>query len=59
MTVLPFNMGIPIPGKDGLYIGMGPWKSWSMLLSTNAKIKDTSSEMFQFVHVHTCMIYAL
>ena len=22
---LIFNMGIPIPGKDGLYIEMGPW----------------------------------
>ena len=24
---LIFNMGIPIPGKDGLYIETGPWKS--------------------------------
>ena len=22
---LIFNMGIPIPGKDGLYIETGPW----------------------------------
>ena len=24
---LIFNMGIPIPGKDGLYIETGPWLS--------------------------------
>ena len=24
---LIFNMGIPIPGKDGLYIEIGPWFS--------------------------------
>ena len=24
---LIFNMGIPIPGKDGLYIETGPWAS--------------------------------
>ena len=25
---LIFNMGIPIPGKDGLYIETGPWTFW-------------------------------
>ena len=29
---LIFNMGIPIPGKDGLYIEMGPWLSTNMVL---------------------------
>ena len=28
---LIFNMGIPIPGKDGLYIETGPWISCSPL----------------------------
>ena len=32
---LIFNMGIPIPGKDGLYIETGPW--W-FLMNTGAKI---------------------
>ena len=29
---LIFNMGIPIPGKDGLYIETGPWKSWGFMV---------------------------
>ena len=29
---LIFNMGIPIPGKDGLYIKMGPWILSSYLI---------------------------
>ena len=29
---LIFNMWIPIPGKDGLYIEMEPWLQWKLLL---------------------------
>ena len=30
---LIFNMGIPIPGKDGLYIETGPWLCWNCVPS--------------------------
>ena len=29
---LIFNMGIPIPGKDGLYIETGPWFCYQLIL---------------------------
>ena len=31
---LIFNMGIPIPGKDGLYIETGPWFSRNIPVSS-------------------------
>ena len=32
---LIFNMGIPIPGKDGLYIETGPRRLWSLICQTS------------------------
>ena len=36
---LIFNMEIPIPGKDGLYIEMGPW--CSMFIQENMNFSAT------------------
>ena len=35
---LIFNMGIPIPGKDGLYIETGPWSLWLLFLLNNTDV---------------------
>ena len=42
---LIFNMGIPIPGKDGLYIEAGPW------LSVKASLFLYVMIIFQFILV--------
>ena len=33
---LIFNMGIPIPGKDGLYIETGPWQQYTIYTAYDA-----------------------
>ena len=44
---LIFNMGIPIPGKDGLYIEMGPWTTQYKIF--HGQIHHTNSAWNKYI----------
>ena len=41
-----FNMVIPIPGKDGLYIDTGSWLLQAYICKQNKGIKNNSKTMY-------------
>ena len=47
---LIFNMGIPIPGKDGLYIEMGPRALETSGVNTEAMINRMMKTMCKALH---------
>ena len=57
---LIFNMGITIPGKDGLYIETGPriLLTYNPLVTHEGEVWDVFSEfnVWSMIHVHICII---
>ena len=63
--LLIFNMGIPIPGKNGLYIKTGPWKQychcrlpWVNTLRPEQNGRYFADNMFKWINLpnSTCIL---
>ena len=53
-----FHMGIPIPGKDSLYIKMGPWMPLNCLLSAGENIEEGMSHGIAALPCAAWMLFA-